>query len=175
MKATKGRQARTPKTRVKLPRPGAKIKPIELTEDLTRRIVDAISSGASLATASNSVGLDPAVFARWLREPGEPYVTLQGLVRAALASPEIAMLTAAMLGAEKDPRIALEFLKVRYGDRYAPVDHRAPARFDYGAVLQRVWEERRQAEVEGASHLKQISDESAEAEIERLREQERAS
>jgi len=123
----------------------------KLTDDVRRRITDAVLIGASRACAAGAAGIGESTFYRWL-ERGEasskgPFREFWEAVSEAECQAELAAVRCWQAAMANDWRAAMHFLERRFPERWGPkqpgldAQHRPNVTvLHYGQVSREEWE-----------------------------------
>lgn len=120
----------------------------KLDTKLAREICKHLQRGAQLALVCSWVGITPSIMRQWMQTAGEPYETFRVAVKQSLAYAEMKMINQIVLGSYNDPKIAIEWMKMRYPAKYVP-DPKLPGNvnlnFDLGAFLEQAFNKQKEA------------------------------
>lgn len=101
-----------------------------LTPEIIEKLFDLVRAGNYPQTACRALGLNPAMFANWMRQgegkdrhrsPSPETQAFAIRMREAEAKAEIASVETVVEGGLKDPTLALKFLSRRFRDRWGEV------------------------------------------------------
>jgi hypothetical protein len=90
--------------------------PTGLPPKIAGKLLLALRCGGHRSTAARFAGIQPAMLAAWLRQPGEPYETLRAQVEQAEAAVELRMLS--IVAKSSDPRARLWLLERKSPTRW---------------------------------------------------------
>jgi hypothetical protein len=112
------------------PQPSRGGRPTKLTEERMMRFLDAIEEGHFREPAARLAGFSPATMYRWLAIDEEPYLTFQRVVEETEAKVEAKALGVIMDRIPDDPRLAMNFLGRRFGERWGSTREPRPQHHD---------------------------------------------